>query len=108
MANAFTRYAAKSVGTSPVTLLTVPALTTLTVIGINIANTTASQITVDVYVTISATDVYLIKGAAIPVGKSFILAGGDLKDVLIAGDALKVVSSAATSADVFVSVLAQT
>jgi hypothetical protein len=107
MASTFTRFAAKSVGTTPAVLTTVPSATTVTIIGINIANTTAAQIKVDVYITISAVNVYLIKGAVIPVGKAFILAGGDLKDVLIAGDILTVVSDTATSADVYVSALVQ-
>ena len=108
MASVFTRYTAKSVGTSPTTVLTVPASTIYTVIGVNVANTTAANIKVDIYVTISAVDVYLIKGAQIPAGKSFLMAGGDIKHVLLAADALKVVSDTATSADVLVSVLAQT
>lgn len=105
MANVFTSYVAKSVGTSASTLVTVAAATQTTVIGITVANTSASAITVDVYVTRSAVDYYVIKGASVPVGRSFVPVGGDQKLVLITGDALKVVSSAATSADVIASVL---
>lgn len=105
MANTFTSYAAKDVGTSASTLLTVASGTTSTLIGMTVANTSASSITCDIYFTRSAVNYYLIKGASIPVGKSFVAIGGDQKTVLIAGDALKVVASAATSADAIVSAL---
>lgn len=105
MANTFNSYTSKDVGTSAATVYTVPALTTTTVIGLSVANTSAADITVDVYVTRSAVNVYIAKTATVPVGGTFILSGGDQKVVLLAADALKVVSSAATSADVIVSVL---
>jgi len=41
----------------------------------------------------------------VPVGSSLVIVGGDQKVVLITSDALKVVSSAASSADVVTSVL---
>lgn len=103
MANTFKNYVAQNVGTSPSTIVTASAATT--VIGMTVANTSASAITVDVYVTISATDYYLVKGATVPTGGSLVPVGGDQKVVLESGDALKVVSSAATSADVIASVL---
>jgi hypothetical protein len=49
-------------------------------------------------------DYYLVKTATVPVGGSLEVIQGN-RVVLIASDALKVVSSAATSADVVVSVL---
>lgn len=103
MANTFKNYVAQNVGTSPSTIVTASAATT--VIGMTVANTSASAITVDVYVTISATDYYLVKGATVPTGGALVPVGGDQKVVLESGDALKVVSSAATSADVITSVL---
>lgn len=105
MANTFTSYVAKNVGTSASTLVTVAAATQTTVIGLTVANTSASSITCDVYFTRSAVDYYIVKGAAVPVGSTFVAVGGDQKTVLITGDALKVVTSAATSADVIASVL---
>jgi hypothetical protein len=108
MANTFTSYVAKDVGTSAVSVITVAGGTTDTVIGLSVANTSASTITVDVYVTRSAVDYYVIKGAPIPVGSTFIMSGGDQKIILVASDILKVVSSAAASADVFASVLQMT
>lgn len=105
MANTFTSYANKNVGTSPATVITVGAATQTTIIGLAVANTSASPITADVYFTRSAVDYYLIKGATVPVGSSLVVVGGDQKTVLITGDALKVVTSAASSADVVTSVL---
>lgn len=103
MANTFKNYVNQNVGTSAATVVT--ASTATTVIGMTIANVSASPITVDVYVTISATNYYLVKAAVIPVGGALVPIGGDQKLVLENGDALKVVSSAATSADVICSVL---
>lgn len=108
MASVFTSYFAKDVGVTPLTLTTVAASTTTTLIGLSVANTSAADITVDVYVTRSATNVYIIKGATVPVGSTFIMSGGDQKVVLVASDALKVVSSAAASADAIASVLEMT
>jgi len=105
MASVFTSYLAKDVGTSASTLTTVAAATTSTVVGLSVANTSAADITVDVYITRSAVNYYIIKGATVPVGSTFILSGGDQKVNLIAADALKIVSSAAASADAIASVL---
>lgn len=105
MANTFTRYLNKNVGTSAATVVTVGAATQTTVIGLSFANTTTSPITVSAYVTASAVDYYLIKDATVPVGSSLVVVGGDQKFVMVTSDALKVVSSAASSADVITSVL---
>jgi hypothetical protein len=103
MANNFTSYVNKDVGTSAATIVTGSGQTT--VIGMTIANTSTSPITVDVYVTRSATNYYIIKGATVPVGGALVPIGGDQKLVLVAGDVLKAVSSAAASADVITSML---
>lgn len=105
MANVFTSYANKNVGTSAATVVTVAASTQCTVIGMSCANVSASPVTVDAYFTRSAVDYYLVKGATIPVGSSLVIVGGDQKVVLTAADALKVVSSAAASVDVVTSAL---
>lgn len=99
-----TSYVAKNVGTSASTLTTVPSATTIAITSLVVANTTTSPITCDVYFTRSATDYYLVKTATVAVGGSLEVIGGN-RVVLIASDALKVVSSAASSADVVVSVL---
>ena len=105
MANTFTSYVNKDVGTSAATVVTVGASTQTTVIGMSCANTTTSPVTVDAYFTRSAVNYYLVKGATVPVGGSLVIVGGDQKVVLIASDALKVVSSTASSIDVVTSVL---
>ena len=105
MANTFTSYVNKNVGTSAATVVTVASSTQTTVIGMSCANTTSSPVTVDAYFTRSAVDYYLIKGATVPVGSSLVIVGGDQKVVLITSDVLKVVSSIATSIDVVTSVL---
>jgi hypothetical protein len=105
MANNFTSYLTKNVGTSASTVVTVAASTQTTIIGLSFANTTTSPITVSAYITRSAVDYYLIKDATVPVGSSLVVVGGDQKSVMITGDALKVITSAASSADVVTSVL---
>ncbi len=105
MANTFTSYLNKDVGTSAATVVTVGASTQTTVIGMSCSNTTASPVTVDAYITRSATNYYLIKGATVPVGGTLVIVGGDQKVVLVASDALKVVSSTASSIDAVTSVL---
>jgi len=105
MANNFTRYFNKNVGTSAATVVTVGASTQTTIIGLSFANTTTSPITVSAYITASAVDYYLVKDATVPVGSSLVVVGGDQKTVLITSDVLKVISSAASSCDVITSVL---
>lgn len=109
MANAFLSETSTGVGTSPVTIHTCPSATEVTIIGLSIANIDTSQITVDVQLdasgrTSGAEDsVYIVKTAPVPVGGSLIVIGGDQKVVMEPGDAIKVTSSAASSADVVLS-----
>jgi hypothetical protein len=102
MANTFKNYTSASVGTSPVTTYTVPASTTSVMIGCNLSNTSSAQITVDV----QAAGIYIVKGAPIPAGSALSVLDG--KIILETTDTVVVTSSAATSADVIVSVLEQT
>ena len=105
MANTFKSFPSKNVGTSPATVYTCPSATQTTLIGLSVANTSASPITTDAYVTRSAVDYYLVKTATVAVGGSLVIVGGDQKVVLEPTDVLKVVTSAATSADCFASLL---
>ena len=105
MANTFTRYVSKNVGTTPVVLVTASSATQTTAIGLTLSNTTNSPITVSVYITASSVNYYLINNATVPVGSSLALFGADGKVVLNTGDAFTVVSSAASSADAVLSVL---
>lgn len=103
MANVFKNYPSAAVGTSAATIVT--ASTATTVIGMTVANIITAPITVSVYVTTGGNDFYLVKSATVPVGGALVPIGGDQKLVLENGDALKVVSSASSSADVIASVL---
>ena len=101
MPNVLTNYTTSSVGTSPVTLYTVPALTTGTIVGLQVANTSASQIEIDV----QAAGVYLVKGAAIPAKSALSLLDG--KIVVKTAQTVVITSNTATSADAILSVLEQ-
>jgi len=102
MANTFKNYTSASVGTSAATTYTVPAATTSVMIGCNLSNTSASQVTVDVQVA----GIYLVKGAPIPAGSALSVLDG--KIILETTDTVVVTSDTASSCDVIVSVLEQT
>jgi hypothetical protein len=99
-----TSYVAKNVGTSASTLFTVSAATAAAVSSLIITNTTSSPITCDVYLTRSAVNYYIVDNATVPVGGSLEVIQGN-RITFIASDALKVLTSAASSADVIASVL---
>ena len=101
MPNTLTNYTTSNVGTSPATLYTVPASTTGTIVGLQIANTTASQIAIDVQVA----GVYVIKGAPIPANSALSVLDGKL--VVKTTETVVITSNTATSADAILSVLEQ-
>jgi|TARA_R100000353_G_scaffold169706_2_gene132959 hypothetical protein len=103
MAQDFERSIARNIGTSASTLRT--ANSDDAVVGINLANVTTSQILVDVYITVSSADYYIVKNAPIPTGSSLQVLDGGAKIVLQSGDALKVVSNTASSCDAWISVV---
>lgn len=109
MANSFLSETDTAVGTVSATIYTCPASTETTIIGLSVANIVSSQILIDVILdasgrTSGAEDsVFLVKDAPIPVGSSIVVVGGDQKVVMEPGDALKVVSDTASSADVVMS-----
>lgn len=103
MASAFINTLVKNITTSNTTLYTAPTATQVVVVGLSIANTTTRSITMDVFITSSGTDYYLIKGASIAPGNALIVGGADQKIVLEAADILKALSDTATSADAVVS-----
>ena len=105
MPNTFKSNVNKNVGTSPATVYTCPSSTQTTLIGLSVANTSASPITTDAYITRSAVNYYLIRNATVPVGGALVIVGGDQKVVLQTSDVLVAVTSAATSADVVASYL---
>lgn len=101
MAQNFRRYTSNAVGTSAATLFTADSFNT--VVGISVSNITLNTIFVDVYINDSVNDIYLVKDAPIPAGSTLQVLDGGAKFVVQSGDALKVVSDTATSADVWVS-----
>lgn len=101
MPNTLTNYTSANIGTSPATLYTVPASTTGTIVGLNMANTTAAQIDVDVQVA----GVYLVKGTPIPAGASLSVLDGKL--VVKTTETVVITSDTAASVDAILSVLEQ-
>tara|TARA_E500000178_G_C16668067_1_gene593763 strand:- start:242 stop:568 length:327 start_codon:yes stop_codon:yes gene_type:complete len=101
MAQNFRRYTSNAVGTSAATLFTANSYDTI--VGISVSNVTGSAITVDVYINDGSNDIYLVKSAPITAGGALQVVDGGAKFVVESGDALKVVSDTASSADVWVS-----
>lgn len=98
---AFNNYTSNAVGTSPVTVHTVATGQEAVVIGLNLANVSGSQITVDVQIA----GAYVIKGAPIPAGSALSVLDG--KIIMEAADTCVVTSNTAVSVDVILSVLEQ-
>ena len=101
MAQNFRRYTSNNVGTAAATLFTADSYDT--VVGISVANITASAVTASVYINDGSNDIYLIKDAPIPSGSALQVLDGGAKFVVESGDALKVISDTASSLDVWVS-----
>lgn len=105
MANLFKNYLTTGVGTSATTVLTGATGAQTTVIGMTIANTNGSSITVSVTVNDGSSTAYLVKNATVPVGGALVPIGGDQKLVLESTNIIQVQSNTASSADVILSVL---
>jgi hypothetical protein len=107
MANSFKRKLSRSIGTSVTAVgsYTVGSATEVTVIGLAVSNTTASQVLVEASVYDGANDTYLIKDAPVPSGGSLVIIGGDQKVVLEVGDSIRIKSDTASSVDVVMSIL---
>lgn len=105
MANTFKNFPVANVGVTATTIYTAPALTTSTIIGMTVANLTASAVTASVTLVSGATTVYLVKNATVPVGGALVPVGGDQKVVLEPADYIQVQCSVATGVDVIISAL---
>ena len=103
MANVFKNYIASSVGTGGDTL-TCPANSTITIIGMTLANIITSNIKVTSYCAVT----YLTFETIITPGSSLIVVGGDQKVVLEAGDQLYNYSDTASSMDIVISYMLTT
>ena len=101
MAQNFRRYTSNNVGTSAATIFTANSYDTI--VGLSVSNVATSQIVVSVYINDGSNDIYLVKDAPVPVGSALQVLDGGAKVVVQSGDALKVISDTASSADVWVS-----
>ena len=107
MPNNFKRKLSRSIGTSltQVGSYAVGSNTEVTVIGLDIANTSSSQVLVDATLNDGSNDTYLIKEAPIPSGGSLVVIGGDQKVVLANVHGVFVSSNTASSLDAVMSIL---
>ena len=104
MAQNFRNSITRNTGTSPVAILPEALVDSYdAVVGVRLVNVASASITVDVYITRSATNYYLIKSAPIGVGQSLELIDGGSKVVLHDNDKIMAVSNTATSLDAVVS-----
>ena len=97
----FNRYISNAVVSSE-NVITCPASTIITVIGVTVANTSGVLTTA----TITAAGAHILKDVEIEKGSAIVPVGGEQKIVLLAGDTLAV--SANYAVDVIASVLEQT
>jgi len=114
MANTFkvkTFDGSATAASTAMTIYTCPSATQTTIIGMSIANIGTTQCLVDVVLESDTVDVetnstvYIVKGAPIPVGSTFVPVGGDQKIVMQPTDVLKVTSDVANSVDTTLSIL---
>ena len=110
MASAFKTATAVNVGTSLTTVYTCPSATTVTIIGLYLANQSGGAIegTVEFYDASTTNHVTVLKSSPIPSSSTVVAVGGEGKIVLEAGDIIKVQSNVASSMDVVLSYLEQT
>ena len=101
MAQNFRRYTSNNVGTSAATIFTANSYDTI--VGLSVSKVATSQSVVSVYINDGSNDIYLVKDAPVPVGSALQVLDGGAKVVVQSGDALKVISDTASSADVWVS-----
>ena len=93
-------YKTKSVTTEQ-SVLTVPAATIVTVVGMTVANVSGQTTEVSVMLD----DTYLVKDATVMAGSAIVPVGGDQKVVVNASSSIKVVATHAV--DVICSILEQ-
>ena len=104
MANTFKRSSVKLNSTTATNLYSVPVSTTSIVKSLYVSNIdAAASATIDVYVTHSSADYYIIKGATVPVSTTLQVITESL--VLQASDILKVKASAANRLDCYATYL---
>ena len=107
MANNFRNYTLKAAGTTAQNAYAVGAGVQATVIGMTIANITASPISANVILNGGniTGNVYLVKDATIAPGGALVPVGGDQKLVLQTNDNVKIVSDTMNSIDAVMSIM---
>ena len=106
MASTFKNTTVRSVGTSTTAVgSVVPSGTEVTIIGLSLANITASQVTATIALSDGTNVTNMVKDVPIPSNASLVAVGGDQKVVLVAGDRLVITSDTASSVDVIMSFL---
>ena len=107
MANVFERKISRNIGTSLTTVgsYTVGAGVGAVVVGLNISNTSAAQVTANVTINNGLLDFYLTHRIPVAAGGAISIAGGEQKIILQTGDKIKVNSSAAGSIDVIMNIM---
>lgn len=107
MSSTFKSEVSASVGTTKTTVGTVPSGNTWTILGLSVANTLSTEITIDVYLykASSTTEAALGIALPVPVGSSLLVISDGQKVIGEAGDEIRVGSSDASSADVVLSYL---
>lgn len=104
MASTFKSYVTSGIGLANTTILT--ASTTITVIGLSIANKISSSVTASVILSKNGDgSAFVVKNAPVPYGGSMIVVGAEQKVVLQVGDTIKVSANTESSVDVIVSTL---
>ena len=109
MPNTLKNELAQNVGTSAAMLYTCPANTKTIIIGMTAANVLSNaNINLDIYITSSSNDYHIIKNGTIAPGGTLVPMGGEQKVILEPGDIVKAKSTAASSADIIMSIVEQT
>ena len=101
MAQNFRRYTYNAVGTGAQAVYSPNSYDAI--VGISLSNILSTAITVDCYINDGSNNIYLVKDAPIPTGGSLQVLDGGAKFVVQNLDVLSVVSSDASSCDVWVS-----
>ena len=101
MAQNFRRYTSNAVGATPAAVFSPNSYDAI--VGISLSNILSTAITVDCYINDGSNNIYLVKDAPIPTGGSLQVLDGGAKFVVQYADVLSVVSSDASSCDVWVS-----
>lgn len=106
MANQFGNATAKNVGINPIDIYTTGSTTRATVIGINIANVSTSDIEVSIKLRDStSSEYYIVKDTPIARYAALAAMGGDQKLVMEPNNVLIIETNKTDSADVVVSYL---